>query len=85
MSESKAYVGNLPYTTTEDDLREVFGGEHQVTDVRLIKDRETGQSKGFAFVTFETPAGLEAAIGRNGEELNGRSLRINQAQERPRR
>lgn len=81
----KAYVGNLAYSTTEQGLKSFFAECGEITDARVITDRETGRSKGFAFVSFSTKEGLDAAIAKNNGELDGRSLRINQAEDRPRR
>ena len=74
--ETKLYVGNLPYTTTEDDLKTLFEQAGSVTAVDLIKDRDTGSSKGFAFVTMGSqselesvsPASLRRALARPREE-----------------
>lgn len=84
MSEKKAYVGNLSYNTTEETLRTYFGENHPVSQVNLIKDRDTGRSKGFAFVTFETQEGLDEALSKNGQDLDGRPLRVNVAEDKRR-
>src|SRR5688500_17820063 len=80
------YVGNLAYTTTEDDLREVFSQHGTVSRTQVIMDRETGRSRGFGFV--EMSDGAEAAIqALNGTQLQGRTLTVNEAkprEERPR-
>ena len=87
--EAKLYVGNLPYQTTEEDLRSLFAQAGTVKSVALIKDRETGRSKGFAFVEMETQAEAEKAISMfNGSQLNARALTVNIArprEERPQR
>src|SRR3990172_3765534 len=81
--EAKLYVGNLPYTATEEDLRSLFAQAGTVKTVSVIKDRETGRSKGFAFVEMETMAEAEKAISMfNGKELNDRSLTVNMARPR---
>lgn len=84
----KLYVGNLPYTTTEDDLRALFSRAGAVASVAIIKDRETGRSKGFAFVEMGSQSEGEKAIQMfNGHSLNNRQLTVNQArprEERPR-
>jgi hypothetical protein len=81
--ESKLYVGNLSYQTTEDELRTLFSQSGSVTAVDLIKDRDTGLSKGFAFVTMGTSDEAEAAIRQfNGAELGGRELKVNIARPR---
>ena len=80
----KIYVGNLSFQSTEDDLRERFG---QVGSVAVITDRETGQSRGFGFVEMPDDGEGRAAIeGLNGQELDGRTLTVNEARPRaPRR
>lgn len=81
MSKS-LYVGNLPYTASEDDVRDAFGAHGTVHSVKLITDRETGRPRGFAFVEMD-PAGAEAALkALNGKDMGGRSLRVNEANER---
>ena len=83
----KLYVGNLPYSTTEDDLKELFSAHGTVSSVRLINDRETGRSKGFGFVEFENDDEAKAAIeGLHGKDFGGRALVVNEARpqtERP--
>jgi RNA recognition motif-containing protein len=82
----KLYVGNLSFQTTSDDLVQVFGEYGQVTSAQVVSDRDTGRSRGFAFV--EMADGAEAAIAAmNGAELQGRTLTVNEAkprEERPR-
>ena len=76
----KLYVGNLAYTTTEEDLRTLFAQAGNVESVAVIKDRDTGQSKGFAFVEFGTQADAQKAISRfNGQKLGERTLTVNLA------
>ena len=77
------YVGNLPYSTTEDELREAFSQHGEVASVNIISDRYTGQSKGFGFVEMPNNEEALAAIeGLNGKELDGRTLRVDQARPR---
>ena len=72
------YVGNLPYTATEDDLTGLFAAYGPVERVKIITDRETGRSKGFAFVTLGDQSQLNAAIeALNGYDYQGRALRVN--------
>ncbi|HEY3354242.1 MAG TPA: RNA-binding protein [Polyangia bacterium] len=81
----KLYVGNLAYGTTADQLRELFeaDGRH-VTDVSVVTDRTTGQSRGFGFVEMGSPEEATAAIGAlDGRDLDGRTLRVSEARERP--
>jgi RNA recognition motif-containing protein len=81
--DSKLYVGNLSYTTTEDDLRSLFFQAGTVTSVALIKDRDSGRSKGFAFVEMSTQAEAQKAISMfNGHTLGDRDLRVSIAQPR---
>ena len=81
--EVKLYVGNLSFSTTEDTLRTLFAEIGSVTDVALIKDRDTGSSKGFAFVTMSTQAEAESAIKKfNGYNLENREIKVNPARPR---
>lgn len=86
--ETKLYVGNLSYETTEDDLRSLFTQVGTVNEVALIKDRETGTSKGFAFITMNSQEEANKAITQfNGQSLGNRELTVNVArprEERPR-
>ena len=81
----KLYVGNLPWSTTEDELRQMFGGLGEVESVALITDRETGRSRGFAFVEMDSDGAEKAINEYNGKEMDGRALRVNEAQDKPRR
>ncbi|HCC36813.1 MAG TPA: RNA-binding protein [Treponema sp.] len=82
----KLYVGNLSYNTTEDGLRNLFSGFGNVASVKIIFDRESGNSKGFGFVEMSTDEEASAAItGTNGREYDGRQLRVNEAMDKPRR
>lgn len=82
----KLYIGNLPYSTTEDDLRALFGRAGTVTDVLVITDRETGRSKGFAFVTMSSQEESENAIRQfNGYSMGNRELKVNPARPREER
>jgi RNA recognition motif-containing protein len=82
----KLYVGNLSYRTYEDGLRTLFQNYGQVDSVRIITDRDSGQSKGFGFVEMGTDEEARAAIeGTNGLEFEGRQLKVNEAMDKPRR
>src|SRR5207244_3713802 len=84
--ESKLYVGNLSYSVTEDQLRELFGQAGQIKDVVVITDRETGRSKGFGFVEMATDAEAQKAIQMfNNQELDGRRMMVNVARPREER
>lgn len=79
----RIYVGNLPYTATEDELRALFAQHGEVHSVNLISDRETGRPRGFGFVEMEDDEAGGAITALDGQDLGGRSLRVNEA--RPRR
>ena len=81
--ESKLYVGNLSYSTTEDDLRTLFTEAGTVSSVALIKDRDSGQSKGFAFITMNEQSEADKAISMfNAYSLAGNELKVNIAKPR---
>ncbi len=81
--ESKLYVGNLPYSTTEEELRSMFSEAGTVASVALIKDRDTGQSKGFAFVEMSTQVEAEKAISMfNGRSMGQREMKVSLARPR---
>lgn len=78
--EKKLYVGNLAYSVEENALRDLFSQYGNVTSVKIIVDRDTGRSKGFGFVEFETPEQAGAAMEEiNGRELEGRTIRVTEA------
>ncbi len=76
------YVGNLPFSATEDEIRELFAVYGTVQAVRLINDRETGRARGFGFVEMESADADKAIAALNGKDYGGRALRINEAQPR---
>ena len=79
---SKIYVGNLPFSTTSDELQELFETYGKITQLNVIKDHATGRSKGFAFLTFETATSAENAVnGMNGKNLGDRALKVSIARE----
>ncbi len=80
----KIYVGNLPWTATEEDVREFFSEYGDVASVAIIVDRETGRSRGFGFVEMEDSDADHAIEEANGQSLGGRTLRVNEALERRR-
>ncbi len=80
MSNSKLYVGNLSFKTTEDELRSAFGAFGSVADVYVAMDKMTGRPRGFAFITMGTPEEAKAATEKmNGTDLGGRALTVNEA------
>ena len=84
--ETRLYVGNLPFSATDDELKQAFSGHGTVTDVALISDRVTGRSRGFAFVTMSSPDEANAAVtGMHGKDFGGRNLTVNVARPRDER
>jgi len=76
----RLYVGNLPFSVTEQDLEELFSQSGQVDSANVVTDRDTGRSRGFGFVEMETQEAADAAIqSLNGYELSGRALTVNEA------
>src|SRR6201989_3474690 len=83
---TRLYVGNLSFNTTADGVRAAFTGFGTVSNVHLVTDPETGRSRGFAFVTMGTPEEAAKAIeGMDGRTLDGRPLRVNEAEQRQQR
>jgi RNA recognition motif-containing protein len=84
---TRLYVGNLSYNSTKEALRAAFAVDgREVTDVHVVTDRETGQSRGFGFVTLATEEQAQSAMAAmNGAMLDGRALRVNDAGDRPQR
>ena len=79
----KLYVGALSWDTTDDGLRQAFGPYGQITEAKVITDRDTGRSRGFGFVTFARDEDAKEAISKmHGTSLDGRNITVNEAQER---
>jgi RNA recognition motif-containing protein len=79
----RIYVGNLPWSTTSEELTDMFSEFGGVVSAEVLSDRETGRSRGFGFVEMENDAAMEAAIaGLNGKDIGGRALTVNEARER---
>lgn len=77
VNPKKLYVGNLPYSTTEDELRSMFSEFGEIVDVKLISDKFTGRSKGFAFVEFATEEAAQAALeAMNGKQMGERAMNV---------
>jgi RNA recognition motif-containing protein len=81
----KIYVGNLPWSVGDSELEEMFAPHGSVHSAKVITDRDTGRSRGFGFVEMDDEAGDRAIAELNGNEVGGRALRINEANERRRR
>jgi len=78
----KIYVGNLPFSTTDQDLRELFARHGEVNSASVVMDRESGRSRGFGFVEMDSANADNAIATLNGREIGGRSLRVNEAESR---
>ena len=85
MAQNKLFIGNLAFRATEDELSEVFGQFGELEEVKIILDRETGRSRGFAFITFVDEACAKDALSLDGTAVSGRDIRVSIATERPRR
>jgi RNA recognition motif-containing protein len=81
---TKLYVGNLPFTVTEDAVRTLFAPHGTVEKISLISDRDTGRPRGFGFVEMSNTDASRAMQALNGQDFNGRPLKINEAQDKPR-
>ncbi len=81
---TKLYVGNLPFSATQDSVRELFAAHGTVDSVALINDRDTGQPRGFGFVEMPQADAQRAMQALNGQNFGGRPLKVNEAQERER-
>ncbi|MGI9332983.1 MAG: RNA recognition motif domain-containing protein [Gammaproteobacteria bacterium] len=82
---TKLYVGNLPWSATEDELRELFSACGEINSINIITDRDTGRSRGFCFVDMDKADAAKAISTLNGKEMGGRPLKVNEAQDKPRR
>lgn len=81
---SKIYVGNLPFSATEDAVRTLFAQHGSVESVSLINDRDTGRPRGFGFVEMSRSDAARAIQSLNGQDMEGRALKVNEAQDKPR-
>ncbi|HEV8631154.1 MAG TPA: RNA-binding protein [Thermoanaerobaculia bacterium] len=79
---TKIYVGNLPYSATEDELRELFATHGEVSSVSLVNDRETGRPRGFGFVEMASEDAGSAIQALDGSQMGGRTLKVNEARPR---
>jgi RNA recognition motif-containing protein len=78
----RMYVGNLPYSSSEDDVRDLFSQYGDVGDVNVVEDRETGRSRGFGFVEMNQDQAEEAMSNLDGSQFGGRTLKVNEAKPR---
>jgi RNA recognition motif-containing protein len=81
----RLYVGNLPWSATEEDIQEAFGVFGEITNIYMPTDRETGRFRGFAFVEMDRNDAENAITGLDGKDLGGRALKVNEARERENR
>lgn len=81
----RIFVGNLSYQTTESDLTDLFSQAGEVESATIVTDRDTGRSRGFAFIEMDKEAAAKAIQQFNGHELNGRAINVNEARPRPER
>jgi RNA recognition motif-containing protein len=81
---TKLYVGNLPFTITDETLRNLFANHGTVEKISLINDRDTGRPRGFGFVEMSSADAARAMQALNGTDLGGRPLKVNEAQDKPR-
>ncbi|MBF0482418.1 MAG: RNA-binding protein [Desulfovibrionaceae bacterium] len=79
------YVGNLPFSASDEEIRELFAPYGEVQSVKLISDRDTGRFRGFGFVEMNDAEAQKAIEGLNGKDMGGRNLRVNLAEEKPQR
>ncbi len=83
--QARLFIGNLSWNVTEADLSELVAAHAEVVDARVITDRDTGRSRGFGFVTIESDRVQDVIRALDGQELDGRAIRVNEAEERPQR
>lgn len=81
---TKLYIGNLPFTATEDAVRNLFAPHGAVENLSLINDRDTGRPRGFGFLEMSSADASRAMQALNGKDFDGRALKINEAQDKPR-
>jgi len=83
--QARLFIGNLSWNTTDADLSEFVGANADVLDAKVITDRDTGRSRGFGFVTIEADSVQDVIRALDGQQLDGRAVRVNEAEERPQR
>ena len=83
--DNKLFIGGLSFNTSNEGLENAFASFGEITEAKVITDRDTGRSRGFGFVTFASEAEASKALAMNGKELDGRVLKVNVAENKPRR
>ena len=81
--QARLFIGNLGWNVTETDLAELGAAHGEVLDTKVITDRDTGRSRGFGFMTIDAPNVQDVIQALDGQELDGRAIRVNEAEERP--
>lgn len=83
--QARLFIGNLSWNTTDTDLSDLVSAQAEVLDAKVISDRDTGRSRGFGFVTIESDRVQEVIRALDGQDIDGRAIRVNEAEERPQR
>lgn len=83
--QTRLFIGNLSWNTSDSDLSEVVSAHAEVVDAKVISDRDTGRSRGFGFVTVVTDNPADVIRQLDGQEIDGRAIRVNEAEEKPQR
>jgi len=83
--QARLFIGNLSWNTTDADLSNLVANHAEVLDAKVISDRETGRSRGFGFVTVETENLSEVIRALDGQDIDGRAIRVNEAEDKPQR
>ena len=81
-NNAQVYIGNLPYRVNEGDLKEYFSAYGRIVDVRMVKDRKTGRSKGYAFITYSNASEADESLDSHGDDMHGRSIVVRIAKPR---
>ncbi len=83
--QTRLFIGNLSWNTTDADLSDLAAAHGDVMDAKVITDRDTGRSRGFGFLTIETDNAAEVIAALDGQDVDGRAIRVNQAEDKPQR
>ncbi len=83
--QARLFIGNLSWNTSDSDLSELVSAHAEVLDAKVISDRDTGRSRGFGFVTIEAENTADVIRKLDGQDLDGRAIRVNEAEEKPQR
>jgi RNA recognition motif-containing protein len=83
--QTRLFIGNLSWNTTDTDLSDLVSNHAEVLDAKVISDRDTGRSRGFGFVTIESDNAQDIISALDGQDIDGRAIRVNQAEDKPQR